>query len=49
MIDIILKTRLISLVSKPILIVVVVVVIDVVFAKNNVRSKIMVVQKKSLS
>ena len=33
------QTRLISIVSKPILIVVVVVVIDVVFIKKNVRSK----------
>ena len=31
------KTRLISIVSKPISIVVVVVVIDVVFVKKNVR------------
>ena len=39
------KTRLISIVSKPILIVVVVVGIDVVFVKKNVRSNKIWVKK----
>ena len=41
------KTRLISIVSKPIIIVVVVVVIDVVFVTKKVRSKKILVKKNS--
>ena len=39
------ETRLISIVSKPMFIVVVVVVIDVVFVKKNFRSKKILVEK----